>query len=196
MKRERFSLKEQYKKSWNYIKESKNFIYAAIIIFVVFALIGFFVPVPADIKAQIMDYIQKIIQKTEGLGGFGLITYIFANNIQSSFTGMVFGIVLGIFPVIGSIANGYMVGFVSAMSANAAGIGSLWRLFPHGIFELPAIFISFGLGIKFGTFFYDKNAKETFLSYLRNSLRVFIFVVIPLLIIAAIIEGSLIFILG
>jgi len=196
LKRERFSLKEQYKKSWNYIKESKNFIYAAIIIFVVFALIGFFVPVPADIKAQIMDYIQKIIQKTEGLGGFGLITYIFANNIQSSFTGMVFGIVLGIFPVIGSIANGYMVGFVSAMSANAAGIGSLWRLFPHGIFELPAIFISFGLGIKFGTFFYDKNAKETFLSYLRNSLRVFIFVVIPLLIIAAIIEGSLIFILG
>ena len=53
-----------------------------------------------------------------------------------------------------------------------------------------------GLGIKFGTFIFKKNKKDAFKEYLINCLRVFIFVIIPLLIIAAIIESSLIIFLG
>jgi uncharacterized membrane protein SpoIIM required for sporulation len=60
---------------------------------------------------------------------------------------------------------------------------------------LPAIFVSFGLGIKFGTFIFYKEKMKHFGEFFINSLRVFIFVVLPLLIIAAIIEGSLISIL-
>jgi stage II sporulation protein M len=69
------------------------------------------------------------------------------------------------------------------------------NLLPHGIFELPAIFISFGMGLKFGTFLFYKEKMKKFAEFFSNSLRVFVFVILPLLVIAAIIEGSLIFLL-
>jgi len=68
----------------------------------------------------------------------------------------------------------------------------MWRLVPHGIFELPAIFISLGIGLKFGTFIFQKNKSESFRRYLWNSLQLFVLIIMPLLIAAAIIEGALI----
>ena len=94
---------------------------------------------------------------------------------------------LGFFPVIFAIANGYVLGFVASATVEVQGISILWRLFPHGIFELPAIFISLGLGLKLMTFIFEKNKLKTLKIYLKNSLRVFLFIIIPLLIIAAVI---------
>ncbi len=188
----KFLLKECYKKSWTYIKESKNFIYFAIGIFLIFVLIGFFVSPSQEISDIILNYIQEILAQTEGLSAFGLIRFIFLNNLQSSFSGMIFGFLFGIFPFIAALFNGYVIGFVSELSVESAGFSSLLNLLPHGIFELPAIFISLGLGLKFGTFWFKKNRFECFKKYLLESLRVFVFIVIPLLIIAAVIEGLLI----
>lgn len=186
-------LRIQYKKSFDYIKESRNFIYSVIGIFFVFALIGFFVPASDILKEQIFKFIQELLEKTQGMSGLELAFFIFWNNIQSSFFGIVLGVFFGIFPIIASIANGYLLGFVSRQSVGIEGILVLWRLFPHGIFELPAIFISFGLGLKLWTFVFQKNKTKAFKEYFLNSLRVFLFVILLLLIIAAIIEGSLIF---
>ena len=109
---------------------------------------------------------------------------------------MIFGFLLGIFPVIAAIANGYLLGFVALISVNNGGWFILFKLLPHGIFELPAIFISLGLGLKLGTCIFRKEILKNFNEYFINSLRVFLFIVIPLLLIAGIIEGSLIFILN
>ena len=95
-----------------------------------------------------------------------------------------------------AILNGYLVGFVASMAVGSGGVIVLWRILPHGIFELPAVFISLGLGLKFGTFIFQKKILESFRRFLWNSLRVFLLIVLPLLIIAAIIEGCLIFIAG
>ncbi len=119
-----------------------------------------------------------------------LIKFIFLNNLQSSFYGMIFGVLLGIFPMIAAIANGYLLGFVASISVENGGFLVLWRLLPHGIFELPAVFISLGLGLKFGMFIFQKRKLESFREYFFNSLRVFFLIIIPLLIIAGIIEGS------
>jgi len=72
----------------------------------------------------------------------------------------------------------------------------LWRILPHGIFELPAVFIALGMGLKFGGFIFQKEKIKSLREYFWNSLRVFLFVVLPLLIIAGIIEGTLIFFSG
>ena len=186
--------RENYSKSWEYIKESKNFIWAAVIIFFVAVIIGFLYQ-PNAVISIILDKIKEILMKTEGMNSFGLISYIFFNNLQIGFMGIIYGFVLGIFPVLSIFANGYVVGYVSSSAVSSAGISSLLNLLPHGIFELPAIFISFGMGIKFGTFIFYKEKMKNFGKFFTNSLRVFVFVVIPLLIVAAIIEGSLISIL-
>jgi stage II sporulation protein M len=191
-KRKKFSLKKEYKECWSYIKESKKFIYAVIVIFFAFMLVGFFVPAPTYLTEQIMNFIEELLTRTEGLSRFELVRFIFFNNLKSSFFGMVLGSLLGIFPILSTIANGYLLGFVSAFSAAKIGIFSLWRILPHGIFELPAIFISLGLGLKLGTFVFQKEKFESFRKYLRYSLKVFLFIILPLLIIAGIIEGCFI----
>jgi len=194
--KKKFNLKNEYKKSWNYIKESRNFIYIIIAIFLFFVLIGFFIPAPESLAEQILRFIEELLEKTSGMSQGELIRFIFLNNIQSSFFGMIFGVILGIFPVITMIANGYLLGFVASLSVKSGGVLVLLRLLPHGIFELPAIFISLGIGLRLGTFIFQKKIVKSFRDYLLNSLRVFLFIVIPLLIIAALIEGSLIFLFG
>ena len=189
-----FSIKENYKFCWNYIKETKNFIWIIFGIFLVFALLGFFVPVPSQISDQLLKYIQELLGQTAGMNVFQLISFIFLNNSRSSLFGMLFGIALGIFPVFVALFNGYVLGFVSRRSVNAEGIFILWKLFPHGIFELPAVFLSLAMGVKLGTSLIDGKGK--FKENFYSSLRVFISVVIPLLIIAATIEGTLIAVLG
>lgn len=187
-----FNLNEEYKKSWNYIKESKNFIYTVIGVFFVFSLIGFFLPAPEIVSDYILEFLEEILEKTAGMSNLELIKFIFINNLQSSFSGMIFGFLFGILPILAMVTNGYLLGFVSSIALENKGILVLLRLLPHGIFELPAIFISVGLGLRFGTFVFQKNKLKSFKDYLGNSLRVFLLVVVPLLIIAAIIEGSLI----
>jgi len=197
MKKKRgFNLKKEYKQSWKYIKESKNFIYISIGIFFAFFILAFFVSPTEEILNYIFTFIQELLEKTQGMSATELISFIFINNLKSSFFGMVFGIALGVFPILALIANGYLLGFVSSLTVVEYGVLSLWRILPYGIFELPAIFISLGIGLKLGSFVFQKKKQKSFRDFLLNSLRVFLFIVVPLLIIAGIIEGTLIYLLG
>jgi stage II sporulation protein M len=188
----KFRIRENFFSSLKFLKECKNFIYLIIGIFLFFSLVGFFIPIPKEISSQLLEIIKELLNQTENLSSLGLTSFIFFNNLQASFFGMVLGTFLGIFPILGSVFNGYLLGFVASISVREEGVLILWRLLPHGIFELPAIFISLGLGLKISTFVLEKNKLKSLKFYLKKSLMVFLFIVIPLLIIAAIIEGSLI----
>ncbi|MEK6906286.1 MAG: stage II sporulation protein M [Nanoarchaeota archaeon] len=192
-KRANSGIIKEYKESWIYIKESKDFIYSSMLIFAIFAVIGIFLPIPEVISKQILDILEKLINETTGLSAFGLVIFIFKNNLIASFLGMVSGIFLSIYPFLAALFNGYLVGFVASLTVKAGEISSLWRLLPHGIFELPAIFISLGFGLKLGSFIFQDNKILFIRKNFSESLRVFILVVIPLLIIAAIIEGMLMY---
>jgi len=191
-KRGKFSLADKYKEAWNYVKESKTFIYFTIAVFLFFLILGFFVPAPQPIYDTIMNYINSLLSQTKDLSQLQLIGFIISNNVQNTFLSIFLGAVLGIFPIINTMVNGYLLGFVSLMSVDNGGIITLWKLFPHGIFELPAVFISLGLGLKMGVFIFKKEKLKTFKNYTINSFWVFLLIVIPLLIIAGIIEGTII----
>ena len=187
-------ISENFKVSLKYLRETKNYIWTAFFLFLIFGLIGFLFPI--FFEEQILDLIKELIAQTEGLGTFGLTKFIFLNNIKSSFFSMALGIFLGIFSFLILIVNGYVLGFVASKSVAVEGILVLWRLLPHGIFEIPAVMISAGLGLKLGAYLFVKHKKGDFKQWLLNSLRVFLFIVVPLLIIAAIIEGILIIFLS
>lgn len=190
VKRKENILIRELRESWSYIKESKNYIWAVAAVFIISTFVGFIYP---EFYAEnILNFLRELIGRTQGMDVPQLTAYIFWNNLQASFFGILLGAILGIFPVLAAIANGYVLGFVSNMSVAAVGYASLWRLFPHGIFEIPAVIISFGLGIKLGFFFLAKRKGEEFVKRLVGSLRVFFIIVIPLLVIAALIEVFLI----
>jgi stage II sporulation protein M len=191
-----FSLREEYSKSWKYLVESKRFIFLIILFFFLSAILGFLIPPSEILSDALMNLLKELVEKTQGMNGFELIVFIFFNNLQTSFSGMIFGFLFGILPIVATLINGYIIGFVSSMSVNLKGFSSLLNLVPHGIFELPAVFISLGLGLKFGSFIFEKNKADSFRNFFWNSIRVFLLIVLPLLLIAAIIEGSLIFLLS
>lgn len=178
-----------YKEAFDYIYESRKYTYIVLLIFLISGVYGF---VFADNLAFINEIVKELVEKTAGLSGVGMTLFIFFNNLQTSFIGMLGGILLGIFPILASLFNGIIVGYVIERSWELTGFYELWRLLPHGIFELPAIFISLGLGMKLGMFVFDKNPGKEFTRRIRLSLISFVLVILPLLVVAAIIEGVLI----
>ncbi|MDP3986733.1 MAG: stage II sporulation protein M [Nanoarchaeota archaeon] len=231
-KRDDKSAGDYYLKSWKYVEDSRSFIYLVMGLFVFSTLVGIFIPVPSSLEGKILDYISELLSMIRGMSHFDLISFIFFNNLKSSFFGVILGIFLGIFSLMSSLINGFVLGFVLSKSIVVEGPLTILRLVPHGIFELPALFISLGMGAKLGLWliiepvrFYWKSNKLISLSFILlylptmiftlifdnkfkkkmnlsfaqfrknfiSSLVVFFLIVVPLLLIAAIIEGSFIF---
>ncbi len=189
-------LNTNFKYSLQYIKKTRNYILFSFLVFLIFSIIGFSFPI--FFRQEIIKIIAELIKKTEGLGIFGLISFIIVNNIQSAFFGMVFGVFFGIFSFFVLLINGYILGFIASETVKLKSGFILWRLFPHGIFEIPAIMIALGIGLRMGSFLFvkHKDRKKEFIDLIYSSLKAFIFVVIPLLVIAGIIEGVLICLLS
>lgn len=184
------NLKEIYLDSFEFMKQFKNYIFFAASVFLFFCLIGYFFEIPLEIEKIVLEKIKEIGALFEGKGIYETTWMIFSNNIYVCFMSVVFGIFLGIVPLVISITNGFMIGFVSKKAVEQEGILTLWRLFPHGIFELPAVIISLGLGIKLGITFitnFKMLKKEV-----KRTAAVFTFIIVPLIVLAAIIEGVLV----
>jgi stage II sporulation protein M len=190
-------LYKNFKLALAYLKESKSYIWFSFILFILISIFGYFFPI--FFKEEVMQVIENLVNQTAGLNGLQLIAFIIKNNMMSSFYGLILGIFLGIIPLGIIIINGYILGFVANKAVDSGGILILWKLFPHGIFEIPAVMISIGLGLKLGMFlfvYHKKNKGKEFFKWIIDSIRVFFLIVIPLLVIAGIIEGSLIWFLG
>lgn len=188
---------ENFKLSLAYLKNLKNFFWFSLVLFLIISVFGYVFPV--FFEEQVLKIIEELLRETEGMGGFELTRFIIFNNIKSAFFAMIFGIALGIVPIAVAVVNAYVLGFVSAKSVEFGGFLVLLRLVPHGIFEIPAIIISIALGLKLGMFLFiykGKNKKTEFWKWFKDSLRVFVFIIIPLLVIAGIIEGLLIWLLS
>ena len=168
-----------FKLSLQYLSEIRNYILSALLLFIVMGNIGFEFPI--FFRKEIIAIIVDLIKRTEGLGFLGLTRFIMVNNIQSAFFGVVFGIFLGIFPLIITVVNGYVLGFVANETVAVNGTLILWRLLPHGIFEIPAIMIAVGAGVAFGFRFLHKIYKNYFEDSIPFPLFIFFgFLILPL----------------
>ncbi len=187
-------IKKEYLAVWEYLKKARFCFFIVLALFLISTLVGFFLPI--FLKEYIFNFIEQLMQKTEGMGFFQLFIFIFQNNLTTAFIGMLLGLVFGILPLILAVFNGYVIGFVTKIVVSETSFFSVLRLLPHGIFELPALILSLGLGLKLATFFMSEDKKKQFKYDLENSLRVFLLAILPLLLIAAVIETSLIFLLS
>lgn len=179
---------------FNYLIESRKFIWIICIFFLISFLVGLFFPF--FFEKQIIQFLSSLENQISGLNATDLVKFIFNNNVKASFFILLVGLFFGIFPLIMIAINGYLIGFVLHYAISAEGITIIWRLFPHGVFELPAIIISAGIGLKLGyTLILSLINKEKVfvLEDLKKSIWIFLLLIIPLLLFAAIIEGLLIY---
>jgi stage II sporulation protein M len=180
-----------YRESWEYLVECKNYIFLITALFFGAGLFGF---VFADSLTFFNPLLEGLSGKIEGKDLGGLIWFIFQNNLTSAFVAMVGGVAFGALPIFNSILNGSLGGYVYNLASSEAGYGIIVLLLPHGIFELPAVFIALGMGVRFGLFAFARRGhrKKEFTRRFVSSMKAFVAIVLPLLIIAAVVEGFLI----
>jgi stage II sporulation protein M len=126
------------------------------------------------------------------------VPLLLANNIRAS----IFSILFGVFPFVYLPAfplglNSTLIGAMGAYYVvNRLSIAAFFAgMLPHGIFEIPALVISFSLGIYLcreitaSVRAKDKESMKPLKAIFINLARTYVMLVAPLLIIAAVVEG-------
>lgn len=167
-----------YKKfldSLKFIKHCRNYIFFATFVFVFFGILGYVFP--NLFREELLQIIKDLIDQTAGLKSLDLISFIITNNIKSSFFALFFGIFFGILPFLIIVINGFLLGFVANLAVSSEGWMVLWKLLPHGFFEIPAVLISVGVGIKLGLFFFNtKDKRKSIAAFFISFMYFFLFV--------------------
>jgi stage II sporulation protein M len=157
-------------------------------VFVVAIIAGY--TTGGSIASQILEIMQETFGVIAELHPLILLAIIFLNNAAKSFAALVLGLLLGIPPLLFIIINGAIIGIVAyEISTSYGSLFILAALLPHGIFELPAVLLSAAIGIKLGGRVLNRVKSENGIkTEFRRGLRFFVTRIIPLLIIAAVIE--------
>ena len=178
-----------------YLMPLRPYLLVIITLFLLATAAGY---VSAYFNPDIIDELMGQFEETYGWlaeeSPIMIMLFIFANNTLNSFIAMLLGTLFGIWPVIFILVNGYFIGVVVFSSVQEYGIlVVLSALLPHGIIELPMIFISASIGLRLGVLAFQKifNIKEKEIKFkyeLFSAIKFFVTVIVPLLFIAAIIE--------
>ncbi len=131
------------------------------------------------------------------VGGVGSVQQIFLQNVRALIVGLLLGLfsfgVLGTLPLLATLGIlGYFTRIMEVNQLPAAQI-ILSGVVPHGIVEVPAILLSTAAVLRIGfllaTPMKDKTVGEVFLIAIAGWLQVMIGLVVPLLLLAAVIES-------
>jgi stage II sporulation protein M len=189
-------LTEYYKRSWKIIKQNKKVIFALTAVYILFLVGGLIYNSMTysnsfsseDAKKAYDEFFKTSQLKETFTGNF---IFLFSHNAVASLfritTGIIFAIIPAWLVIDGGISNSAAI-INGAMQYNLS--RSLLSILPHSIFELPAIIISSSLGVMvFLSLFKPKNRGRNVIQAYKDALIVFLFVILPLLLIAGIIES-------
>ena len=164
---------------------------AAFLVLLVLAYIAgrLFPDIPATVISAFNEDIagSGIVQED---GSFNVLA-LFANNLRAMVLGILYGFIPFLYlPALALGVNAAILGMLASL------IDGQWLLLaagilPHGIFELPALFLSLAAGLclcKNINAYIRKNEKGIMKPLLLNILRVTVLLVLPLLVIAAVME--------
>jgi stage II sporulation protein M len=180
------NLKEFFTDAWRSLQEAKNFVYLSALLFLCGIVFGL---VFTEQFMGLLESFGELARSFRGRRTGVLILMIFLQNFSSSLIALWAGALLGIVPSVAAISNGILFGVVLSFAGDMGPAAVLVRLVPHGIFELPAVCISWGLGIWRGAWLFQRDKSGPFRERALKAYKVFFAIVLPLLLIAAVIEG-------
>ena len=192
-------IKENYIKVWKFLKENLGkTVLICTIIFIICAISGiiFGINYSEETKEILMEFLnsnEKLFSEEGALSAFGLIK----NNTTACAMSIILGIIPFIFLTLLSLAlNGFMIGIVLGFGKAATGASIIktfvFGILPHGIFEIPALIISMSMGICLCLNLSMKvfgRGKEKISKILLEYIRLFISVILPMILLAGVIEA-------
>lgn len=147
-----------------------------------------------EIPAAILTYFNEVVADSGIVrddGSFSALA-LFGNNLRAMVLSTLYGFIPFLYlPALSMGVNAILLGMV-ASSVNGQWLLLAAGILPHGIFELPALCLSLAAGLCLCqniNRYIRKNEKGIMKPLLLNILRVTELVVIPLLVVAAIMES-------
>lgn len=175
-----------------YIWGLKYYLLAIVLIFAAFYAIGYIaVMTVPDMGNMVVSNFRQEVSPLKELSPVGLMLGIFANNALKCLLVMVLGLAFGIAPVLFIVANGLILGIVVGVTMRSTSLlYVLVGVVPHGVIELPMVFISAAIGLKLGVDVLKAllGKKESVVDKLVESLLIYIVWIFPLLFLAAFVE--------
>jgi stage II sporulation protein M len=143
------------------------------------------VPLLGIVILLLLMYIVSIV------GSFKSMVFKYPALILTAIFGLLFallGLLMCGFPLFSAWLNGGVLGWV----AHEEGLVVFLAIVSHGIFELPAYLLSMAIGLRLAWEVFKRKEKRQLKMRLGEGLRVYFILIVPLLIIAALIESGLI----
>jgi stage II sporulation protein M len=175
-----------------YFISLKSLFVLSIVVFFVSALAGYVYtsmnPASADMSLQELQNLVDIIKE---LSPLQIMLFIFLNNALKSLAVILLGVSIGVIPLLFLAYNGYVLGAVAYVTGAKEGLSFvLLAIIPHGLIELPMIFISVAIGVRIGltTLARLRGQTVSVKQEITAGVAVFIRFVAPLLLVASVIE--------
>ncbi|WP_298668187.1 stage II sporulation protein M [uncultured Methanofollis sp.] len=174
-------------------REFLPYLVGAVVIFAVGIVAGYGVSASGDPAAdQILDAIMGgVFSQILGDNPLMLAVKIFLNNLQACVLLFLGGATFGLLTFFILFSNGLVIGLFADQIAEKVGpLGLIAGLVPHGVFELPAIFIAAALGLALArSVLADARGQGDAAADAARLGGLFLRVVVPLLAVAAVIEA-------
>ncbi|WP_342678548.1 stage II sporulation protein M [Methanofollis sp. UBA420] len=174
-------------------REFLPYLAATVVIFSVGIAAGYGLAASGDPAAdQILKTIMEgVFSQILGDSPVMLAVKIFLNNLQACVLLFLGGATFGLLTFFILFSNGLVIGLFADQIAEKVGpLGLLAGLAPHGIFEIPAIFIAAALGLALArSVFADARGQGDAAADAARLGGLFLRIVVPLLAVAAIIEA-------
>ena len=198
-------LREQYSKTFDFIK--KDILKTYCICFVIFvfmlvltAYLTYYMVGMDGAKSLIKGLHETMTNETDDTSVNMTWYDIFIHNSRANLFAMLSGLIPFLFiPVIIMILNAVITGFALGAFALVYQLSILTSFLsgiaPHGVLECAVNILGFALGItlcrQMISGIKNKNIKTTIPCCIKNSLRVYILVILPVLLIAGIVESTI-----
>lgn len=151
---------------------------------VLFIAAGIWGAIDTRIGSAALEAFSEIAQGLVSKDLGPLILAIFLRNSMAAAITMFGGTLFGLIPLAAILFNGVLFGTVLRFFP-----GEFWKIIPHGVFELPAMFICWGFGLWIGLSLFTRPSFDTLRKRLGKGVGVYLRLILPLLALAAAIEG-------
>lgn len=190
------TIKKQYQISWEFMKKRINKTWIFCIIIFILLVIGITV---LSLNQNFENFINGLLSTSpdSSTNPETWYEYLYYNG-QATLINIMIGIVpfiplvLYLF-LMNALGIGLTLGVATSHGINPI-LFAFFGLVPHGIFEVPANCLGSALGLVLWIFVTKKvirKNKEPLLPFLIQCLRVFVLFILPLLLVAGIIEANI-----
>ncbi len=175
-----------------YVWGLRTYLLVVIVLFAMFYVIGYVaVMTIPDLGSTIVSNFKQEVSPLKQASALGLMLGIFGNNALKCLMVIVLGLAFGIAPALFVLANGLILGIVIGVTVQSTSwLYILVGVVPHGLIELPMVFISSAIGLKLGVDMLLKFIKGnvSLSKEIKEALLIYFVWVLPLLFLAAAVE--------